>query len=295
MSEKETTYTLQTGCKVNLFLRILDKRPDGYHNLETFFLPLSNPYDILSIKEDAESGNFDLSCSNPEIPVHSNTITKAFLAYKQATGLCQGFKVHLQKNIPHGAGLGGGSANAAGFLLFLQDFNAKKNLPVLTKTKLHLLATSVGADVPFFLYNQPSLATGIGDKLEYAQNPFKGWHLLLVCPEIQINTALAFKNLDKVRKEKKLFSENHLTYCPHQANSDVAHGVQLHNDFEEIIFKSYPEIALLHKIILECGADFAHLSGSGSSLFGLFRNKEIGQKAKKHLSTLVQQCFLCTL
>ena len=294
---------INTGCKINLFLRILDKMPNGYHQLETFFLPLAEPHDVLNLRHlPLGSGRgLEFSCSDKYIPTKNNTLTKAYGLYAEATGFAPKLALHLQKNVPHGAGLGGGSANAAGFLLYLQKLAeqtgqaAQARANILSPSELIELAAKVGADVPFFLYARPALATGIGERLEFCDNPFAGWSVLLLCPDIKVSTAFAFKILDAEREEKKLFSENLLTSGAHQANSTFAHGVQMHNDFESVVFKIYPELLRLRQQLLEHGAQFALLSGSGSSLFGLFENAEKAQEAEKNIRTFVPKVFLCTV
>ncbi len=300
------TRTITTGCKINLYLRIFDALPHGYHQLETLFIPLRTPSDTLTITAAHEHapaetgqpacfGGVCVTCSQADISPTDNTLTKAYTAYAKATGFSPPLHVHLHKEVPHGAGLGGGSANAAGLLGYLQEMYAAAGGIPLTSERLKALAATVGADVPFFLGSTPALATGIGDILTPCSHPYTGWHLVLVCPNIHISTAWAFTALDEFRRENVFSDKNCLTSSGHQATSSFAHGVQEGNDFEQIVFPAYPEIFALCEKLKEEGAQVAQLTGSGASLFGLFKKQEIAEKAAGKLDSLAGKVYLTTV
>lgn len=282
--------TLHSGCKINLFLELGEKRSDGYHEISTLMYPLAEPHDILRItprlekKSGAENmlscapnnnGGIRLSCGNAkldaEIGGNSNTIVKAYRAFSDATGCNPALDVHLEKNVPYGAGLGGGSADAATLLRYLND-NAEEN--ALSPEALNDIAAKIGADVPFFLNNVPALATGIGEKLQPVSVDFSSWTLLLVCPNTAISTAWAYsawdtrKNLQK--NAKNTVSE--LTRNAQQASNFNSRRWCAVNSFEEVIYPAFPKLSQCKEILLANGAELALLSGSGASIFGLFRN-----------------------
>lgn len=315
-----TARTITTGCKINLYLKILDVLPNGYHRLETLLIPLDTPSDTLTITPltdapvpgvpaealpngPAQTGTapaplaegIRVTCPQADIPLADNTLTRAYVAYAEATGFAPRLHVHLRKGVPHGAGLGGGSANAAGLLLYLQEKCAEAGGTPLAPKALNALAATVGADVPFFLGTTPARATGIGETLTPCGHPYAGWHLVLVCPDIRISTAWAFKALDEFRGEKSFSGKNCLTSSGHQATSSFAHGVHEGNDFESIVFPVYPEIFALRKKLKEEGARIARLTGTGASLFGLFSDRKKAEKAAGKLDSLRGKVYLTTV
>ncbi len=277
----QTQTLLHTGCKINLFLLVGERLPDGYHNLETLFLPLSVPFDTLIINQIEEQSAFGITveCDTQGIDLEKNTLTKAYALFSEATGYTPRLHVALNKGVPHGGGLGGGSANAAGILLYLNEKIQATSLPPLSSGALCTLAKAVGADVPFFLINTPALGTGVGEKLIPTPNPFAGWHIVLVCPDIQIPTAWAFEELDEQRKKIAKKITNCLTKTPCRDISPFLHGTVLKNDFEEIIFEKFPQIYHLCDTLREKGAYTAHVSGTGASVFGLFSNLATAKSA----------------
>lgn len=278
---RSPSLTLRAGCKVNFFLRVTGKRPDGYHTLESLFLPLSYPYDELHITEASGTG-LSLSCSLPELDPQRNTVFKAYTLYADATGFAPGLAVHLQKGIPHGAGLGGGSADAAVLLRYLNERTAAENAPSMTMEQMTVLAARVGADVPFFLRSVPALAGGIGDELTPVPHPVPGWSLVLVCPPLRVSTAWAFSAWDN--REKQDFFLRTLTIPGENDRKPIVHGHWLENSFEAVVFRIHPELEELKKQLLVLGADAALMSGTGSSVFGLFKQRERAGAAAGKLS-----------
>lgn len=282
-----TAARIITGCKINLYLHVLERLESGYHAIESLFLPLHTPHDVLTVQrrsEQAQGGNPMppvLTCTAPGIHPHKNTLIKAWQLYAQATGFAPALALHLEKKVPMGAGLGGGSANAAGLLLHLQQLAQAAGGAPLPHAKLNALAAKVGADVPFFLHNVPALATGIGEQLTPVANPVAGLWLLLVCPSVAINTAWAYNALDTLGKNIYEKKRKCLTYSEVLDISSFADGVKPQNDFEQVVFQEFHELYTIKQELEAAGAIYALMSGSGSSLFGLFPNEEQARKASQ--------------
>ncbi len=264
----------KSGCKINLGLRILDKREDGYHNLETLFYPLAKPYDELEIKKTKEIG-IHVTYNIADIDIKNNTLTKAYNLYFAQNPVSFGINVDLKKGVPHGAGLGGGSANAAIILSYLQ---AQSETPI-SFDKLLLIASKIGADVPFFLYNTPCYAQGIGDILTPCSFSLKGKYLLLLMPDIHISTPWAFKSLALYKK--LLTSEKEQAK---RTRSSFLGDLYLENDFEHVVFKEYLSIQKAKELMIQNGAIFSSLSGTGAALYGVFVHEQQMQNAIRALS-----------
>ncbi len=266
------TAELRTGGKINVFLRITGRRDDGYHDLRTLFMPLPEPVDTLRLRPAPGEG-FALRCAEPGIDPLRNTLTKAYQRYAEASGFAPALDAELIKGIPHGAGLGGGSADAALLLNWLQSRAPRP----LTAGDLTALAARVGADVPFFLNPRPSLAEGVGERLTPCEPDLGDPAVVLLCPDTRIATAWAFKAWDDWNG--RIGTPPALLRLPLTADpkADKNHGSCLprplcvENDFEPVVFTAWPELARLKARLLREGACAAGLSGSGSSLFGLFR------------------------
>lgn len=265
---------LTAGCKVNLGLRVLGARADGYHELDSLFHPLPTPCDHLEIRETGQQGivvHCDEPCINPE----RNTLTKAYAAFVRQAGDAPGIAVHLRKGIPPGSGLGGGSSDAAALLLWL---NQRAGHP-LDAAALARAALAVGADAPFFLHNRPCRVQGIGEILTPTNCDFSGISLLLVCPAIHVDTAWAFARYDELFPPvSRIVAQNSLTKSPREANgtflseagNDSWAAWDIRNDLEAAVFPRYPQLAAIKADLLRLGADAACMSGSGSSILGLF-------------------------
>lgn len=245
-------------CKINLGLTILSKRSDGYHDIETIFFPV--PWtDILEI---IPSTTVLFESSGNPIPgkQEDNLCLKAYHLLKKDFNL-PAVKIHLHKIIPTGAGLGGGSSDAAYTLRTLNELFDLK----LTPNQLSQYAAQLGSDCSFFCYDGPMLGTGRGELLEAIEINLKGKFLVLVNPDIHVSTAAAYAGV-----------------VPHQPDYSLREIVQrplvewknsMKNDFEESIFKIQPAIKKLKDEMYDAGATYASMSGSGSSVFGIFENK----------------------
>ena len=257
--------TVITGCKINLFLFITGKRENGYHELFTLFVRLPEPRDTLIFRPSPGDGGLRVQCAVSGIDPCRNTLTRAASLYAEATGFTPSVDVELIKGIPHGAGLGGGSADGAEVLRWLQQ---KAPHPLPESTLLEL-AARVGADVPFFLKDGPCLAEGIGDILHPVAPVLKGWWGVLVCPDIHVDTTWAYKAWDAERSAFSLTGERKAD----KNNRSSCQNFYGRNDFESVVFAAHPMLFALKTQLIRLGADIAGMSGSGSALFGLFRDR----------------------
>lgn len=250
------------NCKINLGLRILNKRPDGFHNLETVFYPVQWK-DALEILP-AEGGKGTVDFTSSGLPIagkpEDNLCLKAYELLKKEYPELPLVRIHLHKAIPMGAGLGGGSSDGSFTLKALNNI-FKLNI---TSIKLKEYSLTLGSDCPFFLENKPCLATGRGECLEPIDFSLKGYQLLLVNPGIHINTGWAFS-----RVQKGLPGQ----YKPLKAiiSSPVREWKkELVNDFEQVAIEEYPVLEQIRNQLYDAGALYAAMSGSGSTFFGIF-------------------------
>jgi 4-diphosphocytidyl-2-C-methyl-D-erythritol kinase len=251
------------NCKINFGLRILQKRNDGYHDLETIFYPL--PFcDVLELIASKNSSfSFTTSGLTIDTPDSGNLSVKAYDLLKKDFPELPVARIHLHKVIPMGAGLGGGSADAAFTLLLL---NKKFNLG-LSPQQLISYALQLGSDCPFFILNQPCFATGRGEKLAPVQLNLSEYLFILVCPGIAIHTGKAFTGITPALPDK---SVKEIIQQPVETWKS-----ELYNDFENPVFKQYPAIKEIKEELYRNGALYASLSGTGSTVYGLFRKDNV--------------------
>ncbi len=273
------------GCKVNLGLRVLGRRPDGYHELDSLFWPLRSPCDELRIRLSPGSG-ITVRCDAPGIDPAHNTLTKAHAAFAALAGGAPGLEVELVKRIPSGAGLGGGSSDAATLLLWLNSLLTEP----LSPAELTRAAMAVGADVPFFLKARPSRVTGIGEVVQPVAVAGPAPWLVLVCPGIHVSTAEAFARLDELRAgntpPRPAPCQNNLTNTAGADNGNRLIGaarLDLENDLEGAVFPRHPQLAGLKAEFGRLGALKAGMTGSGSSVFGLFAAEASARSAAARL------------
>ena len=243
------------NAKINLGLQITEKRTDGFHNLETVFFPVGWS-DALEI---AHSGELCFTTSGIAISgsPESNLVMKAYNLLRKDFDLPT-LKIHLHKQIPFGAGLGGGSADGA---FMLRMLNNTFNLDI-SQEKLLAYAAVLGSDCPFFILNKPVFATGRGEIMNEINLNVKGLYLLLVKPPVEVSTAEAFQY---VVPQKPTASISELINLPVQDWKN-----NLMNQFESSVFPQYPEISNIKRQLYEFGAVYASMSGSGSCVFGFF-------------------------
>lgn len=248
------------NCKLNLGLHILRKREDGYHDLQTIFYPLPLKDALEVVRHPAPLTNVEYSGSG--LPVQgdlsNNICIKAYHLLKQDFPDLPPIKMHLHKTIPMGAGLGGGSADGAFTLRLL---NQKFNLGISEEVLLQY-ALQLGSDCPFFIRNQPSLATGRGEILEPLSPDLSGYQFVVVNPGIHVNTGWAFSQIQPLADRPSL-KEN--IQLPVERWKEF-----LSNDFESPVSRLHPEISRIKAALYENGAVYAAMTGSGSTVFGLF-------------------------
>ncbi len=277
--------TLVAGCKVNLTLAITGLRPDGYHELDTLFLPLPEPHDVLTVQPGAPGSGLALTCSTPGLAGPSNTVAKAYAAFARAAGAAPDLAVRLDKGIPSGAGLGGGSADAAALLLYLNSLAGER---ALAPGALAAVAAGVGADVPFFLYNRPARGQGVGERLTPADPGLDGLFLLLLCPREAVNTGWAYRawdGLPPARKTPPPAVKDFLTWASAgDKRSPCFFRACLWNSFENAVFPAHPGLRGIKEDLFRRGACGACLSGSGASILGLFRERDQAERAAEAFS-----------
>ena len=247
------------NCKVNLGLHITAKREDGYHAIETVFYPV--PFcDILELIPSIDQT--DCSLVQTGLPIEGNAdqnlCVKAYHLLKKDFPNLPPVTIYLHKQIPTGAGLGGGSADGS-FMLSL--LCARFNLPV-SQEQLQQYALLLGSDCPFFIENKPMLATGRGEKMQPVAVNLKGWHLVLLLPGLHVSTKEAFSGC---HPRQAPFSLEQLIQQPVSKWKD-----KLYNQFEETVFSRHPQLAIGKQLLYEQGAVYAAMTGTGSTLFGLF-------------------------
>lgn len=249
------------NCKINLGLNIVRKRPDGYHDLETVFYPIAFPDALEVIRNDHPSGDISFSSTGFEIKGDSenNLCIKAYHLLKKDFSQLPPVKVHLHKCIPAGGGLGGGSADGAFMLRLL---NQKFNLG-LSKEALISYALQLGSDCPFFIINKPCFATGRGEALEQIELDLSAYKFILVNPNVHVSTAEAFSLLTPIPPLKSI---KHIIHQPVETWK-----AELKNDFEAAVFEIHPEIKSIKEALYEQGAIYASMTGSGSTVYGIFR------------------------
>jgi 4-diphosphocytidyl-2-C-methyl-D-erythritol kinase len=248
------------NAKINLGLNILRKRADGYHELETVFYPIGLKDGLEFIENNKGVLRFSSSGIPLSIPDEDNIVLKAYRLLA-ADFTLPTLDIHLHKVIPSGAGLGGGSSDAAFFLKALNDyFHLGLSLEALKG-----YAVALGADCSFFLENRPVLATGIGEMLSPIDCSLKGYHLIVVKPPVEVNTKSAYAEI-------KPAIPNYSLVDAVRNNPESWSGLVV-NDFEQTVFARYPEIKKVKQQLIELGAVYAAMSGSGSSVYGIFKTK----------------------
>lgn len=243
------------NAKINLGLNIVSKRSDGYHNIETVFYPIPVK-DALEIVP-APAFSFSQTGIPLEAPPEKNLVVKAWNRLKETYALPP-LEVHLLKAIPFGAGLGGGSADAAFMLKLLNEYSSLG----LTEETLEEIASTLGADCPFFIRNQPVFASGRGDLFEPVEVSLKGYRLCLVKPDVSVSTPEAYSMVTPALPARSL---KEIVCQPVNTWKDL-----MVNDFEKSVFPRYPVIRQIKETLYEAGALYASMSGSGSSVFGIF-------------------------
>ncbi|MDY6326702.1 MAG: 4-(cytidine 5'-diphospho)-2-C-methyl-D-erythritol kinase [Bacteroidales bacterium] len=257
MTQTGRSISVEVNAKVNIGLQIVEKRPDGYHNLQTIFYPTDFFHDLMTVRRVA--GDFTLNVDSTEDigDVESNLCTKAFRLLQKDFGI-SGVEISLRKGIPSGAGLGGGSADAAATLRLLDDLFCL-SIPM---NRMQEYALQLGSDVPFFILNEPVYATGRGEIMTPVSLDLSAYKLKIVKPEISISTREAYGG---VTPKLPSISLVEAVKRPVEKWKNL-----IVNDFEERLFEKYPLLAETKQKLYDEGAVYASMSGSGSACFGLF-------------------------
>ena len=253
-------------AKINLGLNVVEKRPDGYHNLQTVFYPVPI-IDALEVQVMDEAFPSDYACDlkvtniNIDGDEQRNLVVRAYQLLKKDFPTLPRIHTHLWKGIPTQAGMGGGSSDCAYMMLLL---NRQFQLG-LTDNQLIQYAAQLGADCAFFILSQPCYAEGIGEKLNPIEVSLNGYHIAVVRPDIPVST-------------KEAFSLIHPHYPAQNCRETVMQPIEtwretLVNDFEESVFAQHPEIGDIKQQLYDMGATYAAMTGSGSALFGLFKKQ----------------------
>lgn len=252
------------NAKINIGLNIIEKRGDGFHNIESVFYPIELK-DALEVARDKDAGSTGIRFSSSGIPIpgssHENLCVKAYDLISKDYPLPP-VKAHLHKAIPIGAGLGGGSADAAFFIKLLNDHFELG----LAWGELHHYARQLGSDCSFFITNKPAFAEGRGDTYERIDLDLSKYFIAVVYPNIHIGTAEAYSG---VKPKKPSYSlEQTILEKPVEEWKEI-----VHNDFEDSVFVKYPAIRSIKEKLYDRGALYASMSGSGSSVYGIFEKK----------------------
>ena len=275
--KKIMSVTLTAPAKVNLFLRVVRKRPDGYHDLQSRMQALETG-DLVTLSRTG--GGIEVTCDCPEVPAGPDNIAyKAALALAGEAGLKEGVGIHIKKLIPMAAGLGGGSSDAAATLKGM-DLLFGLGVP---DARLREIGLSLGADVPFFLSWPSALAEGVGEALTELSAPEETW-VVLVNPGLHVSTAWVYASLNLGLTN----TSNRITLPASEGRTvrDICAGPPasyLHNDLERVTVAKYPQIREIKERLVGEGADGALMSGSGPTVFGLFGDRAGAERAAARL------------
>lgn len=261
------------NAKINLGLRILNKRQDGYHNIYSIFAPIS----LTDILEFFPAKETSFTSSGIRIPnsINGNLVTQAYEILSKDFKI-EPLEIRLEKIIPIGAGMGGGSADGSFMLKLLNDYYQLK----ISAKKLKQYASKLGADCPFFIDNEPALVEEIGNQMTPIKLDLTNYHLVLINPGIHISTKEAYANLTISTKD--VFNVNEIT----KSTPEKWNELGLRNDFETSVFPIYPEIGDIKKRLEDAGAIYSAMTGTGSTVFGIFNSKPENISIKKSESLL---------
>ena len=257
---------LNANCKINLGLDVLRRREDGFHELETVMVPIKGLYDELEVERIVGTGAvFENRGLAVDCPAEQNICLKAFHLMRDRYGV-DGVRIALDKRVPFGAGLGGGSADGTMTLLALNELFALS----LDEQTLIDLAAELGSDTAFFVRNTPQLCTGRGEKMTPIELPIEGLWIALIKPDEGVSTREAYAGVKPAVPAVSLRER--------LAEPIMAWQGSVKNDFEPHIFAAHPAIATAKEQLLAAGACYASMSGSGSTVFGLFDSEEKARK-----------------
>ena len=259
---------INANCKINIGIDILRRRTDGYHDIATIMYPVKGLYDIIEVEHnDTDEPRFichgiEVDCANED-----NICLKAYRLMRERYGI-GGATITLDKRVPFGAGLGGGSSDGTAVLLALNEiFELHLSIDELTA-----LAAELGSDTPFFVRNTAQLCEGRGEILTPIELDLEGLWIAIIKPDISISTRKAYAGVTPHTPKKPLIERISTPINTWQA--------EVKNDFEQSIFPSHPELADIKQQLIDSGAVYAAMSGSGSAIFGLFEQEEDAKKMR---------------
>lgn len=284
----EASTKIKCPAKINLSLDVIGRRDDGYHRLETVMHTV-DPCDILTVSYKAQANTvISVSSDSALIPSDgSNLCAKAAELFLLKTGLCAKVEIHIKKTIPVGAGLGGGSSDAAGTLLALNKLSGKQ----LSAEALSAIAKDIGADVPFFIHGGCMLAEGIGEILSPLPR-LCGVSILIAKPDFGISTPYAYRKLDLSGEARHPDTKSVIKALNEGKLSLLAQSAE--NVFELPIATEFPEILRYKSLMLSHGALYSLMSGSGSSVFGIFNDPLKAKNAFDIFKDITKNIFLST-
>ncbi|MEE9591143.1 MAG: 4-(cytidine 5'-diphospho)-2-C-methyl-D-erythritol kinase [Thermodesulfobacteriota bacterium] len=255
-------------AKVNLCLKVLGKRPDGYHDIFSIMQPV-DLYDEISI-EVSEGEGISLVCDNPQVPSDkTNLAHKAAALFFKETGMKYKTHINIKKKIPVSAGLGGGSSNAAAVLIGLNRIMDT----VLGEERMLKMASILGSDVPFFILKSSAIVTGRGELVERIDIPLY-WYVI-VNPGFEVSTAWTYNNLNLTKKSPGI----RLSYSKNKLEERFKIEDLLLNDLEKVVLRAYPKLRKLKDLLSKVGAEGVLMSGSGPTVFGLFFKEDKARDA----------------
>ena len=250
---------LRANCKINLGLDILRRREDGFHDLETVMIPVEELYDVVEVEQVEDASIFEQRGLVVDCDAEQNLCMKALRLMQRLYGVGD-VRITLDKRVPFGAGLGGGSSDATAVILAVNELFELG----LSEERLAEIAAMIGSDTAFFVRNTPQLCTGRGEKMEPVDLPLQGKYLAIVKPDEGVSTKEAYSGVKPAVPQLRLADAL-------KRPMEEWQGV-VKNDFEPHIFATHPAIAELKKAMLDAGAIYASMSGSGSAVFGIFNH-----------------------
>ena len=255
---------IKANCKINIGLDVLRRRADGYHDLSTVMVPVKGLYDVLTI-EQAEESTLSIVGIEVDCDPEQNICMKALRLMQQRYGIGEA-SITLDKRIPFGAGLGGGSADGTAVILALNEIFALG----LDEATLISLAAELGSDTAFFVRNSPQLCEGRGEIMTPIELDLAGYWLVLIKPDANVSTREAYAGVVPAIPELSLTERLQKPIAEWQES--------VKNDFEKSVFAAHPIIGEIKQELIDAGATYASMSGSGSTVFGLFASKEAAEK-----------------
>ena len=272
--------SLETPSKINLYLRVAGRRADGYHEIETFFFPLSTPSDTITVSETDIPG-ISIRTDHPDVPCNSSNLCwKTASAFAEASGIAPAWNIDIKKNIPVAGGMGGGSSDGAAVLRILSKLYGHP----LSDYKLAEIALKAGADLPFFLNPLPSKAEGVGEKLSVLDCEYSCPPILIAVASFPVSAAWSYKNRIEQSPEKVSIAFDDI-FSAYKARDWQACGKLLRNDLAPAVMKKFPLLQMIHSDFMKSGACGAEISGSGPSLFAIYPDYKTALSARSSLET----------